>query len=146
MKGKSVNKKTRYTATSITTAVMVGLALTLTGCASTPDKPKPSPTKTVEIPAPLTVDLTTYDGKNLDLPMNRVITIFKDGKAATGITGSAADDTLVQYVDAYSADAGKTFAPGILPVKKGATVVTIKGGDLAKPVDLKITVVAPLTK
>jgi hypothetical protein len=146
MKGTSVDMKTRNATSAIATAIALGFSLILSGCATADkvDKPKPSPT--VTIPAPLTVDLATYDGKNLDLPMNRVIAIFNNGKAAKGISGSASDATLVQYVDAYSADAGKTFAPGILPVAKGTVTVTIKGADLDKPVDLKVTVVAPLTK
>lgn len=142
-----MNKKNRFTTSGIATAIALGFALTLSGCAAqTADVKKPTPSPTVTIPAPLTVDLATYDGKNLDLPMNRVLTINNNGKAATSISGKASDETLVQYVDAYSADAGKTFAPGILPIKKGTVTVTIKGGDLKNPVDLKVTVVAPLTK
>lgn len=132
---------------TVISAISLGLALTLSGCAAegTPKPQGSSPT--VTIPAPLSVDLSKYDGKAvIDIPLNRVLVINFDGKAAKKISGKVADSKIAQYVDAYSADAGKTFAPGVLPAEKGKTVVTISGGSLTKPVDVTINVVAPVTK
>jgi hypothetical protein len=89
------------------------------------------------------VDVAKYDGKAIALPMNRVLVVFENGKAAKKITGVATPKDVVQYVDGYSADAGKTFAPGILPQKKGDATVVISGGDLKADVTVKVTVVAP---
>jgi hypothetical protein len=131
---------------SLLAASAAAVAL-LAGCSAAP---APTPKATIPpIPAPLSVDLATYDGKAIDLPMNRVLIINENGKPAKGIEGVATPKNLVQYVVGYSADAGKHFAPGILPNtagKKGEAQIVISKGDLKAPVTLIVDVVAPILK
>jgi hypothetical protein len=133
-----MSSRSRLAVAAAATAIA---ALALTGCSSTPEaKPSAAPTLNVPKPISVAVDGAASNGKqDVKVAINRVLVLGTVGVKGAGYTAKFSDPAIVQYVDGYSADGGKTFTPGLIPLKQGSTDVTLTQGSKTLQIHVTVT-------